>query len=87
MSLLDGKELLISKKEPLPALTCGPSQRFSASLEPHEFFFSEKLNFYGTCKASVQALFLPFAAPIGHVFPCHERSFSWKPSDFVELAF
>ncbi|GBN26909.1 hypothetical protein AVEN_170184-1 [Araneus ventricosus] len=45
MSLLDGKELLISEKESLPALTCGPSQKFSASLEPHEFvLFSEKLN-------------------------------------------
>ncbi|GBO40663.1 hypothetical protein AVEN_57258-1 [Araneus ventricosus] len=46
MSLLDGKELLISEKESLPALTCGPSQKFSASLEPHKFVsFSEKLNF------------------------------------------
>ncbi|GBM21794.1 hypothetical protein AVEN_29234-1 [Araneus ventricosus] len=46
MSLLDGKELLINEKESLPALTCGQSQKFSASLEPHEFvFFSEKLNY------------------------------------------
>ncbi|GBN26347.1 hypothetical protein AVEN_233383-1 [Araneus ventricosus] len=46
MSLLDGKELLISEKESLPVLTYGLSQKFSASLEPHEFvFFSEKLNF------------------------------------------
>ncbi|GBM45341.1 hypothetical protein AVEN_172960-1 [Araneus ventricosus] len=46
MSLLDGKELLISEKESLPALTCAPSQKFSASLELHEFvYFSEKLNF------------------------------------------
>ncbi|GBN10606.1 hypothetical protein AVEN_232510-1 [Araneus ventricosus] len=47
VSLLDGKGLLISEKESLPAaLTCSPSQKFSASLEPHEFtVFSEKLNF------------------------------------------
>ncbi|GFX54553.1 uncharacterized protein TNCV_792401 [Trichonephila clavipes] len=57
INLLNRKELLISEKESLPTLTCRPSQKFSASSEPHEFiFFSEKLNFPpATCKASVQA--------------------------------
>ncbi|GBM81380.1 hypothetical protein AVEN_167360-1 [Araneus ventricosus] len=46
MSLLDGRKLRISEKESLPELTCGQSQKFSASLEPHELvFFNEKLNF------------------------------------------
>ncbi|GBM13761.1 hypothetical protein AVEN_90023-1 [Araneus ventricosus] len=46
MSLLDGEELLISEKESLPALTCSPSKKFSASLESHEFvFFNENMNF------------------------------------------
>ncbi|GBN76156.1 Peptidyl-prolyl cis-trans isomerase FKBP4 [Araneus ventricosus] len=36
MSLLDGKELLISEKGSLPALICGLSQKFSVFLEPHE---------------------------------------------------
>ncbi|GFW57636.1 uncharacterized protein TNCV_2925551 [Trichonephila clavipes] len=46
MNLVNRKVLLISEKESLPALTCGPSQKFSASLELYEFvFISEKLNF------------------------------------------
>ncbi|GFW37117.1 uncharacterized protein TNCV_5020151 [Trichonephila clavipes] len=46
MNLLKRKDLIISEKESLPALTSGPSQKFSASSEPYEFvFFSEKLNF------------------------------------------
>ncbi|GBM13760.1 hypothetical protein AVEN_90022-1 [Araneus ventricosus] len=46
MSLLDSEELLINGKESLPVLTCGLSQKFSASLELHEFvFFSEKWKF------------------------------------------
>ncbi|GFU97445.1 uncharacterized protein TNCV_1913001 [Trichonephila clavipes] len=46
MNLLNCKELLISEKESLPALTCSPSQKFSASSEPYEFvYFSGKLNF------------------------------------------
>ncbi|GFS57627.1 uncharacterized protein TNCV_1402561 [Trichonephila clavipes] len=46
MNLLNRKEFLISGKESLPALTQGPSQKFSASSEPYEFvFFSEKLKF------------------------------------------
>ncbi|GFU61499.1 uncharacterized protein TNCV_2287941 [Trichonephila clavipes] len=46
MNSLDRKELLIIEKESLPVLTCGPSQKFSASSVPFKFvFFSEKLNF------------------------------------------
>ncbi|GFV92494.1 uncharacterized protein TNCV_1743991 [Trichonephila clavipes] len=45
MNLLNRKELTISEKESLPTLTFGSSQKFSASSEPYEFFFSEKLNF------------------------------------------
>ncbi|GFU61839.1 uncharacterized protein TNCV_4564841 [Trichonephila clavipes] len=46
MNLLNREELLISEKESLPTLTCGPSQKFSASSEPYEFVsFSEKMNF------------------------------------------
>ncbi|GFU21757.1 uncharacterized protein TNCV_3123471 [Trichonephila clavipes] len=46
IKLLNRKELLINEKESLPALTFGPSQKFSASSEPYEFvFFSEKLYF------------------------------------------
>ncbi|GFU62212.1 uncharacterized protein TNCV_2474431 [Trichonephila clavipes] len=48
MSLLNHKKLLISEKESLPALICGPSEKFSASPELYEFvclFFSEKLDF------------------------------------------
>ncbi|GFU71510.1 hypothetical protein TNCV_1819921 [Trichonephila clavipes] len=46
MNLFIRKELLISEKDSLQGLTCGPSQKFSASSEPYEFvFFSEKLNF------------------------------------------
>ncbi|GFT28473.1 uncharacterized protein TNCV_428871 [Trichonephila clavipes] len=46
INFLDRKELLISEKESLPAQTCTPSQRFSASSEPYKFvFFSEKLDF------------------------------------------
>ncbi|GFT99536.1 uncharacterized protein TNCV_3239721 [Trichonephila clavipes] len=45
-NLLNCKELLISEKESLPALTCRTSQKFSASSKRYEFiFFSEKLNF------------------------------------------
>ncbi|GFW40204.1 uncharacterized protein TNCV_5118871 [Trichonephila clavipes] len=46
LNLLNRKELLISEKKSFPALTCGPSQKFSASSQPYELvFFSEKLNF------------------------------------------
>ncbi|GFS94778.1 uncharacterized protein TNCV_4456601 [Trichonephila clavipes] len=46
MNLLNRTELLISEKDYLLTLTCGSSQKFSASSEPNEFvFFSEKLNF------------------------------------------
>ncbi|GFU41759.1 uncharacterized protein TNCV_894201 [Trichonephila clavipes] len=43
MNLLNRKKLLISEKESLPVLTCGSSQKFSAS--PEFVLFSEKLNF------------------------------------------
>ncbi|GFT18061.1 uncharacterized protein TNCV_4837961 [Trichonephila clavipes] len=80
MILLSRKELLTSKKESFLTLTCGPSQKFSGSSEPHEcFFFSVKAELFATCKASVQAPFLLFTSPICHLFPCHERSVSWKP--------
>lgn len=46
VSLLDGKELLISKNESLPVLTGGMSQKFSASLELHEFFFRFNVTFW-----------------------------------------
>ncbi|GFT10099.1 RNase H domain-containing protein [Trichonephila clavipes] len=39
MNLLNRKALLINEKESLPALTCCPSQKFSASSEPYEFVF------------------------------------------------
>ena len=39
MILLNSKELLISEKDFLSLLTCGPSQKFSAVLEPPEFVF------------------------------------------------
>ncbi|GFU79242.1 hypothetical protein TNCV_2137651 [Trichonephila clavipes] len=39
MNLFDRKELLAIEKESLPVLTCDPSQKFSASLKPCEFFF------------------------------------------------
>ncbi|GFS84127.1 uncharacterized protein TNCV_2365121 [Trichonephila clavipes] len=46
MNLLKCKKLLISEKESLPTLTCGSSQKVSASSDPYKFvFFSEKLNF------------------------------------------
>ncbi|GFT22064.1 uncharacterized protein TNCV_3271251 [Trichonephila clavipes] len=46
MNLLNRKGLLISEKESVPMLSCGTSQKFSASLEPYELvFLSEKLNF------------------------------------------
>ncbi|GFX10370.1 uncharacterized protein TNCV_1867651 [Trichonephila clavipes] len=46
MNLLNRKEFLMSEKESLPSLTCGPSEKFSASSEPYEFvFFSAKLIF------------------------------------------
>ncbi|GFV45939.1 uncharacterized protein TNCV_1977751 [Trichonephila clavipes] len=37
INLLNCKELLISEKESFPALTCGLSQKFSASPEPIAF--------------------------------------------------
>ncbi|GFX83159.1 peptidyl-prolyl cis-trans isomerase FKBP4 [Trichonephila clavipes] len=43
MNLLNRKELLtmnlLNRKELIPALTCGPFQKFSASTELYEFFF------------------------------------------------
>ncbi|GFW22098.1 uncharacterized protein TNCV_1632291 [Trichonephila clavipes] len=47
MNLLNRKELLISEKESLPALTCGPSQKLSASPElvPWVLFSVEQMVF------------------------------------------
>ncbi|GFW37654.1 uncharacterized protein TNCV_415401 [Trichonephila clavipes] len=86
--LLNRKELLISEKKSLSALTCVPTQKFWTSSKPYELvFFNAKLALFATCKASVPAPFLLFASPICHLFPCHERSVSWKLSDFSGLTF
>ncbi|GFT21065.1 transposable element Tcb2 transposase [Trichonephila clavipes] len=39
MNLLNREELLISEKESIPAINCGPSQKFSAPSEPYELVF------------------------------------------------
>ncbi|GFT54003.1 uncharacterized protein TNCV_153641 [Trichonephila clavipes] len=81
MNLLTRKELLISEKESLPVLTCGPSQK-SASSEPYAFaFFNDKLNFSQLVRLQFNLLFC--YSPHRSVTYSHVT----KPSDFSGLAF
>ncbi|GFW34071.1 hypothetical protein TNCV_287551 [Trichonephila clavipes] len=52
-------------------------------LFPEGSVYSSKL-FSGELGSFMQS---SFSSPICHLFPCHERSISWKPSDFSGLAF